>query len=86
MTDSNLTPQAVAEAIFRAASLKKPKSRYFVDAPGDTYVGLTIPEVLQIVHCEPVDKTIGLAVKIILSGVPPVPVPCTPVPVPTCSP
>lgn len=86
MQNSNLSPQDVAKAIFRVASLRHPKARYFVDSPGDSFVGMTIPQILQIVHCEPVDKGIRLAVDIILSEVPPVPVPCTPVPVPVCTP
>lgn len=86
MNNSQIAAEDVAEAIYRIASFEKPKSRYYLTSHNEKIAGYTIPQILQIAHCEPVDKAINLVVDIIMSDVPPQPVPCTPLPVPFCTP
>lgn len=67
----------VADAIFRIASTPDPKSGYFVDETGQVFIGKTIPQLLQITHCDPIDQTDAAAAAFILTNIPnPIP-PCS---------
>lgn len=85
-TDIGINATDVAEAIYRiAASPTPPHAGYFVDCcPTQTYPGpagtsLTVPQVLQLTHCDPVDQIdAGTANALVAVAQIAPPLPCQP--------